>query len=96
MGEHEAMELARGWFSDELSDWVRLERADFGWIARVEEPPIGPGDLIGQPVLAIGPDPGTVRDYPPMPSAQVRRHHLAWLEAASRTPEITDDPGSFI
>jgi hypothetical protein len=96
ISEHEAMELARGWFNDALADWIRLERADFGWIARVEEPPIGPGDLIGQPLLALGPTVTDVRDYPPMPSPQVRQQHLAWLEAAARTPENIDGSESFI
>jgi hypothetical protein len=94
--EGEAGKLAQEWFCEELEDWIRLERADFGWIARVEEPPIGPGELIGRPVLAMGPGPKDVRSYPPMPPAQVRHHHLAWLEAMNRVPEKVDGPGSFI
>ena len=88
--------MARDWYGTELADWIRLERADFGWIARVEEPPIGPGELIGQPVLALGPDPGNVRTYPPMPPAQLRQQHLAWLESMARMPEFVDGPASFI
>ncbi len=84
----EAMELARNWHGEELSEWVRLERADFGWIARVEEPPIGPGELIGQPVLALGPGPDDVRAYPPMPPTQLRQRHLAWLETRARAPRV--------
>lgn len=95
IGQREAMELARDWYREELSDWIRLEQADFGWIARVEEPPIGPGELIGQPVLALGPGPCDVRTYPPMPPARVRQQHLAWLETTARMPAVTNGPPSF-
>jgi len=96
MREHEAMALAKDWYRDELGDWIRLEQADFGWIARVEEPPIGPGDVIGQPVLALGPGPDDVRAYPPMPPPQLRQQHMAWLDVAIREPETVDGPESFI
>lgn len=93
--QSEAVELARGWYRAELADWVRLERADFGWIARVEEPPIGPGDIIGHPVLALGPGPDDVRAYPPMPPARVRQQHLAWLDTTAKMPVVVNGPGSF-
>jgi hypothetical protein len=93
--EAEARTLAEEWFQGELADWIRLERADFGWIARVEEPPIGPGDVIGQPVLALGPGHTDVRNYPAMPSAQIRQQHLAWLENVANAPDVVDGPESF-
>lgn len=95
LSESEAMELARGWFRAELEDWIRIERTDFGWMARVEEPPIGPGDIIGHPVLAVGPGPDDVRSYPPMPPAQLRQQHTAWIETRDRVPLIVDGPASF-
>lgn len=95
LGESAAMDLAKGWFRAELEDWIRLERTDFGWMARVEEPPIGPGDIIGHPVLAVGPGPRDVRAYPPMPPAQLRQQHTAWIEARDRVPLSADGPSSF-
>jgi hypothetical protein len=95
LSEVEAQALAQEWFGDELAGWIRLERADFGWIARVEEPPIGPGDVIGQPVLALGPGQTDVRNYPPMPSTQIRQQHLAWLENVANAPDVVDGPESF-
>ncbi len=64
-------------------------------MARVEEPPIGPGDIIGHPVLAVGPGPDDVRSYPPMPAAQLRQQHTAWIETRDRVPLIVDGPASF-
>ena len=34
--EEQAWEIARNHFGDDLASWVRLERTDFGWMARVE------------------------------------------------------------
>lgn len=93
--EHEAWKLAKEHFSDEFRDWLCLERTDFGWMARVEEPPIGPGDTIGHPVLALGPEPDQTRFYPSMPPPRLVRAHQSWLSVRQRT---FGDPGppSFI
>jgi len=95
LSESKAWELAGQHFGDDLADWVRLERTDFGWIARVEEPPIGPGDVIGQPVLVMGPEADQARFYPPMPPVRLRHAHKSWLETASRFTDV-DGPASFM
>ena len=82
-------------FPDDLAPWVRLERADFGWIARVEEPPAGPDGLIGRDVLAIGPEPGSSRFYPSMPPVQLRRLHQAWVDTSTRGWIDGEDDTSF-
>ena len=94
MSMDEATRVARERFGPQLADWVRMERADFGWIARVEEPDAGDG-LIGHPVLAVGPNLGQARFYPAGPSARVRRAHLAWLDNTSRLAGAGDGPSSF-
>jgi hypothetical protein len=94
--EEDAWRVASDRFPDDLVPWVRLERADFGWIARVEEPPAGPDGLIGREVLAIGPDPDLSRFYPPMPPVQLRWRHQAWVETSQRSAEDGDGPPSFI
>lgn len=94
--EEQAWEIARAHFGEELVSWVRLERTDFGWMARVEEPPLGPGEVIGAPVLAIGPRPEDCRTYPPMSAPQLRRAHFAWLENVAAASEVeSDGPASF-
>lgn len=94
MSIDEALQLARSRFGPQLADSVRLERADFGWIARVEELDLADG-LIGHSVLAIGPDGTRDRFYPAGPSARVRRAHLAWLENVARLPTEAPGPASF-
>ena len=94
MSMDEALRLARSRFGPQLADSVRLERADFGWIARVEELDLADG-LIGHSVLAIGPDGTRERFYPAGPSAGVRRAHLAWLENVARIPAEAPGPASF-
>lgn len=84
MTEEEAWRIASSRFPDELVPWVRLERIEFGWIARVEEPPAGPEGLIGRDVLAIGPDSASSRFYPSMPPVHLRRLHQAWVETTER------------
>jgi len=95
LSEEQAWELARDHFGGDLAPWVRLERADFGWMARVEEPPIGPGETIGQPVLALGPEPSHIREYPSMPPVRLAHAHKAWLENNDRVT-FDDGPPSFI
>lgn len=94
MNHEEALALARVRFGPQLADSVHLERADFGWIARVEEVQAADG-LIGHAVLAVGPQLAHARFYPAGPSARVRRSHLAWLDTC--TPVATDPtvPPSF-
>ena len=94
MSLDEALAIARQRFGPGLARVVRLERADFGWIARVEELDAGDG-LIGHPVLAIGPNPDQARFYPAGPSAVVRRLHLGWLDTLARLPEDPAGPPSF-
>jgi hypothetical protein len=95
VSEEAAWQLAKDHFGPGLADWVRLERMDFGWLARVEEPPAGPEGLIGRDVLAIGPTPEVLRTYPAMPPPQLRHAHLSWLDAAARVVDDPDGPGSF-
>ena len=79
----DAMRLARERFGPALAESVHLERADFGWIARVEEIDASDG-RIGHSVLAIGPDIAQTRFHPAGPSARIRRAHLAWLDNLTR------------
>jgi hypothetical protein len=95
VSEEAAWQLAKDHFGPGLADWVRLERMDFGWLARVEEPPAGPEGLIGRDVLAIGPTPEVLRTYPAMPPPQLRDAHLSWLDAAARVVDDPDGSGSF-
>lgn len=95
MSLDEALRIARDQFGPQLADSVRLERADFGWIARVEELDLADG-LIGHPVLAIGPERDHVRLYPAGPSARIRRLHLAWIDTLVRIPmDEAAGPPSF-
>lgn len=94
MSLEDAMRVARERFGPELADTVHLERADFGWIARVDEV-VMPDGRIGHSVLAIGPDTTQARFYPAGPSARVRRAHLAWLDNLSRMPTDLPGPPSF-
>jgi hypothetical protein len=91
MTEKEAWQVAHERFPAELVPWVRLERADFGWIARVEEPPSGPDGLIGRDLLAIGPQPDSSRFYPSMPPFQLRRRHTSWLAQVERIRRDSED-----
>jgi hypothetical protein len=94
--EEQAWEIARNHFGDDLASWVRLERTDFGWMARVEEPPLGPGTVIGADLLAIGPRAEDTRTYPPMSAPQLRRAHFAWLENVATASRMdSDGPASF-
>lgn len=90
----EAMEMARARFGLQLADSVRIERADFGWIARVEERNAADG-LIGHLVLAIGPGVAQCHFHPAGSSAHVRRAHLAWLDNTSRRSDDHVGPASF-
>lgn len=90
----EALQLARTRFGPELAASVRLERADFGWITRVEELDVADG-RIGHAVLAMGPRSDQARFYPAGPSARVRRSHLAWLDNLSKMPAEVPGPRSF-
>lgn len=94
MSLEEAMQVARERFGPALAGSVHLERADFGWIARVEEIDASDG-RIGHLVLAIGPALTQVRFYPAGPSARVRRAHLAWLDNLARVPTDLPGPPSF-
>ena len=94
MSPDKALHIARERFGPQLADSVRLERADFGWIARVEELDLADG-LIGHLVLAIGPEPHHVRRYPAGPSARIRRLHLAWITTVARIPADEAGPPSF-
>ena len=94
MSADEAIRLAGERFGPQLAGSVRLERADFGWIARVEELDLADG-LIGHPVLAIGPGTTQARFYPAGPSARVRRAHLAWVDTLARIPADRSGPPSF-
>ena len=94
MSLEEALRIARVRFGPELAGSVRLERADFGWIARVEELDLADG-LIGHAVLAIGPTPTETRFYPAGPSARIRRLHLAWIDTLARIPRDEAGPPSF-
>ena len=85
MSMDEALAVARARFGPEFAESVLLERADFGWIARVEEIDASDG-RIGHSVLAIGPGASQVRFYPAGPSARIRRAHLAWLDNLARLP----------
>lgn len=96
VGEAEAWAIAREGFGDELAPWVRLERIDVGWLARVEEPPIGPGDVIGRPVLVVGPTAHDVHFHPAMTAVQVGRAHQTWLDAIGRNDSAYDGPLSFV
>ena len=95
VSEDQAWVIARDRFGDDLAPWVRLERIDMGWLARVEEPPIGPGDVIGRPILAVGPTADDVHFHPPMTAAQVGRAHQSWLAATDRHDANYDGPMSF-
>ena len=94
MSIEEARKVAMERFGVQLADSVRVERADFGWIARVEEVAAADG-RIGHSVLAIGPAGTRARFYPAGPSARVRRAHLAWLENLERFPGDLGGPPSF-
>lgn len=96
VGEAEAWAIAREGFGDELAPWVRLERIDVGWLAWVEEPPIGPGDVIGRPVLVVGPTSLDVHFHPAMTAVQVGRAHQTWLDAIGRNDSAYDGPLSFV
>jgi hypothetical protein len=94
MSQDQAMQIARKRFGAKLADTVHLERADFGWIARVDEVVVSDG-RIGHSVLAIGPDPMHAHFYPAGPSARVRRAHLVWLENLARVTTDVSGPPSF-
>ncbi len=96
VGEPEAWAIAREEFGDELAPWVRLERIDVGWLARVEEPPIGPGEVIGRPVLVVGPTAGDIHFHPAMTAIQASRAHQSWLDAIGRHDSAYDGPLSFV
>lgn len=94
MSMDEALRHARDRFGEQLADSVLMERADFGWIARVEERDAADG-RIGHSVLAIGPQVSQSRFYPAGPSARVRRAHLAWLDNLDRISADIGGPPSF-
>jgi len=94
MSLDDALATGRQRFGPGLARVVRLERADFGWIARVEELDADDG-LIGHPVLAVGPNPDQARFYAAGPSATVRRLHLSWLETLDRLATDPIGPPSF-
>ena len=85
MSMEEALAVAQARFGPGFAGSVLLERADFGWIARVEEIDASDG-RIGHSVLAIGPEASQARFYPAGPSARIRRVHLAWLDNLARLP----------
>jgi len=94
MSLDDALGVARERFGPQLAEAVLIERADFGWIARVDEVVAADGQ-IGHEVLAIGPDPTHTRFYPAGPSARIRRAHLAWIDNLARVPNDPDGPPSF-
>lgn len=79
-----------------MAPWVRLERIEVGWLARVEEPPIGPGEMIGRPILVMGPTERDVHFHQAMPAAQADRAYKAWLVAIGRHDSAYDGPLSFV
>jgi len=94
VSQEEAMRVARERFGAEFAESIHLERADFGWIARVEEWSAADG-RIGHSVLAVGPARDQTRFYPAGPSARVRRAHLAWLDNCSRLAADASGHPSF-
>jgi hypothetical protein len=86
LGWKAALDAAQAWFGPDQAPWVRLTRVQVGWMAWVEEPPAGPGELVGRPVAVVGPTASCVRSYPPGPPASVGRAHERWLERGRPTP----------
>jgi len=91
---HVAAAIAGAHYGVEAAAYVELTPCQFGWVARLPEPPAGPPGPIGRPVLAIGPGLGEVRHYPSAPTDQVANAHEGWL-AARRRHVDTNGPASF-